>query len=148
MTQQPNWKFIGHIGDVDPITYGGGFVYTDATGVYAPEMTWFEPAPDEQWHETESDTPLQEYRIMLEKEPQSEWWYSRLTDIASFTGLEVEELRAMSLSRNPLEVALLYSYLIHYFGAEEFDSYPMTLTENEAYVKYAEEMKHRNVSTS
>jgi hypothetical protein len=25
---QPIWECIGHIGDVDPIAYGGGFIYT------------------------------------------------------------------------------------------------------------------------
>lgn len=66
-TQQPEWKNVGHIGDVDPIAHGGGFVYVDTTGVYPPELTWFEPGSDEQWHKTEGKTPLQVYRTVLDR---------------------------------------------------------------------------------
>ena len=48
-TQQPRWKNVGHIGDVDPIAHGGGFVYEDSTGVYCPEMTYFETLDDGTW---------------------------------------------------------------------------------------------------
>ena len=65
-TNQPKWKCIGHIGDVDPIAYGGGFVYVDETGIYPPELTYFEPASDEDWKENEDKAKLQEYRIVLD----------------------------------------------------------------------------------
>lgn len=141
MTNQPQWQFVGGIGDVDPIAHGGGFVYIDGTGVYAPEMTWFEPGPDEEWDKIQGATKLQEYRILLENNPKAEWWYSKLSDITSFTGQTVEELQADAASADPIKRAFVYDSLIHYFGAEEFDSYPLTRTEDEAYAKYAEEMK-------
>lgn len=139
-TKQPVWKYAGHLGDVDPIAYGGGFVYTDETGVYGPEMVWFEPGTDEQWHETEGETPLQVFRVLLER-PESEWWFEKLEEIASYTGLPTEELILTAKSDNPVRRALIYSDLISYFGAEEFDSYPVTMTEDEAYERYAAEMK-------
>ncbi len=140
-TKQPVWKYAGFVGDVDPIAYGGGFIYTDETGVYGPEMTWFEPGTDEQWHETESDTPLQVFRVLLETKPEAEWWFDKLEEIAGFTGQTAEELRLAAKSDNLVERANLYSDLIHYYGVEEFDSYPSTMTEDEAYARYAEEMK-------
>ena len=140
MTNQPTWKCIGHVGDVDPIAHGGGFVYVDETGVYGPEMTWFEPAPDEQWRETEGGTPVQEYRVLLERGVE-EWWYGKLDSLADSTGVPVEEYRRIAQSGEPLKLAQLYYDLIHYHGAHEFDSYPVTRTEEEAYAKYADEMK-------
>lgn len=140
VTNQPIWKFAGHIGDIDPIAYGGGFIYTDETNVYCPEMTWFEPASDEEWHKTEGQTPVQVYRVLLEKDSEMEWWYSRLSEIASYAGQAVQELQRIAHSSNPVELASLYSSLIGYFGIANFDEYPTAITEDEAYRKYAGEM--------
>lgn len=46
MTNQPQWKLVAQLGDVDPISYGGYFIYEDETGVYAPEAEHLE-SPDE-----------------------------------------------------------------------------------------------------
>lgn len=137
---QPSWKCIGHIGDCDPIAHGGGFVYIDETGVYGPEMTWFEPLDDGTWERLEGRTPCQEYRILLENDPENEWWYDDLASIASFTGRTVEECQADAKSDNLLHRAWLYDSLCHYHGAENFDAYPLTLTEDEMYVRYTDEM--------
>ena len=141
---QPIWKHEPSvwIGDRDPIAYGGGFAYTDETGVYAPEIVWFEPAPDEERHKTEGNTPVQVYRFIIEREPQTEWWYGRLADVASFTGRPLEELQADAKGTLQAQAGL-YSDLIHYYSAEEFDSYPVTMTEDEAYTRYAAEMDAR-----
>jgi hypothetical protein len=71
MTNQPIWKFAGRIGDNDPISYGGGFVYEDETGVYPPELVYIEPASDEDWKrfsdaDNEDALPLTVYRIVLD----------------------------------------------------------------------------------
>lgn len=42
MTQQPKWKYVGNLGDRDPINHGGLFVFVDETGVYAPEAELLE----------------------------------------------------------------------------------------------------------
>jgi hypothetical protein len=34
---QPQWKLIANLGDVNPLDYGGFFVYRDETGVYEEE---------------------------------------------------------------------------------------------------------------
>lgn len=140
MTNQPKWKHIGSIGDIDPIAYGGGFIYQDQTGIYPPELTYFEPAPDEDWHKTRGNTPLQVYRIILENNPQNEFWYSKLSDVARTVGQPLEDLQRMA-GGTPLERAYVYECLIHYFGANEFDSCPIQTTEGKAYFRYWREMK-------
>jgi hypothetical protein len=137
---QPKWKPIGHIGDVDPIAHGGGFVYEDQTGVYAPEMAWFEPSPDEQWHRLQGNTPLSVYRILIERDPASEWWYERLDEVARFCGRSIEDAQRLA-NGNIIERAFLYDALIHYFGTENFDSYPTQTTEGKAYFRYWREMR-------
>ena len=67
MTRQPEFEYAGHVGDVDPIAYGGGFVYVDRRGIYPPEMTWFDPSDDDLWHKLEEKTPVTVSRIVLER---------------------------------------------------------------------------------
>jgi hypothetical protein len=140
VSQQPEWKCVGHIGDRDPIAHGGGFVYEDTTGVYDPEITWFEPAPDEDWHKTEGKTPVEVYRFIIERIPEREWWYDKLDDVARSCGRTAEDY-IVEASGTVMERAMLYMDLIGYFGAFEFCQYPITMTEDEAYERYAEEMK-------
>lgn len=169
-TNQPIWKFAGHIGDVDPIAFGGAFVYTDETGAYGPEMTWFEPASDDEWHKTEGKTPLSVYRIVLDPPrfktlteagkrqmvrtaelPVSErgitwhwyneWFVSKLPNVASSCGVTVMALLRGFFSKDAVQRAWAYESVISNFGVEEFDQSPVTMTEDEAYAKYAEEMK-------
>jgi hypothetical protein len=176
MTQQPSWKCIGHVGDCDPIAHGGGFIYIDTTGVYGPEMTWFEPAPDDDWHKTEGATPLQVYRLMLEpprfktfkkyigadgreyvnyqralmNDPAQrdvswywakEWWVKSLPDVASSCGQSQLRYLRDVVSKDPMRRAHVYVDMIGYHGPDNFDSYPVTMTEDEAYAQYASEMK-------
>jgi hypothetical protein len=140
-TKQPKWKIVGHVGDVDPISYGGGFVFVDETGIYSPELAWFEPATDEEWHEKDGESKLEYSRILLEKDSTIEWWYPRLNELTSFLGVSLVDLQIAAMSANPVTLAQLYSDLIAYFGVEEFDSYPVTLTEKEANEKFAAELR-------
>ena len=138
-TKQPVWECVGHIGDVDCITYGGGFVYEDTTGVYPPEVAYFEPASDAEWHSKDDLAVCTVYRFILERDSTREWWYESLPQIASFTGIPLAELQSIARGDNVLALANLYSDLISYHGAIEFDSYPVQITEREARAKYAGE---------
>lgn len=167
MTNRPEWKHISCIGDRDPIAYGGGFVYQDTTGVYPPEMTWFEPAPDADWDKTKGATPLHVYRIVLDPPrfkaaiggryergkaniPSErgvswvwcpEWFVSHIQDVAESAGTTKFALLRMLFSKDPRERAMVYQTIIGHFGPFEFDQYPIEMTEDEAYTQYAEEMK-------
>lgn len=171
MTEQPKWKCVGHIGDVDPIAFGGGFVYIDETGVYPPELAYFDPASDEQWHKTEGKTPVEIYRLTLDPprfktltdkgkyagifsskglrarergdtwEWYNEWFVDHLDSVAASCGITKFQLLRMLFSKDAMERAHAYGDLIGCLGAHEFDQYPLTMTEDEAYLHYAEEMK-------
>ena len=160
MTRQPEWKFAGHIGDVDPIAYGGGFVYSDVSGnFYPPEMSWFEPSDDNLWHNLEEKTPVTVYRLVLDRGvfwtrgsyherwgkynryQYKEWWFRDLPALSRSTGIDETELWKAAMFGDTMERAWLYYSLIGYFGPHEFDSYPIVSTEGECYERYAEEMK-------
>jgi hypothetical protein len=140
-TKQPVWKLTGHIGDRDVISYGGGFIYEDTTGVYPPEVAYFEPASNADWRKKDSDAICTIYRFCLERDGTKEWWFKSLDKISSFTGESLESLEHVARVGRLLEVALLYSDLVSYFGAFEFDSYPLQLKEKDARAKYAAELK-------
>jgi hypothetical protein len=139
-TQQPQWQIVAHIGDVDPIAHGGAFVYEDKTGAYVPEMSWFQPGTDREWSELGGATPLKIYRILLEKDSTCEWWFKDLERIARYTGIPYTRLIILAFG-STREKAELYEHLLRFFGPYEFDSDPITMTEDEAYTKYAEEME-------
>lgn len=140
-TKQPKWKAIGHVGDIDPISYGGGFVYEDSTGVYCPEIAYFEPATDETWHKLEGNSPVSVYRILIERDPTREWWYEKLADVATYCGQPLETMQALA-GGTTMERAYVYESLIHYFGAEEFDYYPTQTIEGKANFRYWRELKN------
>ncbi len=162
---QPEWQYVCTIGDRDPIAFGGGFVYKDLTGVYAPELVYFEPGSDEDWHKTEGETPLQAYRLCLDP-PRfktlihgnyksdftpaergkswnwyNEWFVSDLPSIASSAGTTACTLLRRLFSKEPRRRAWAYYDIIGHRGAYQFDQYPVTMTEDEAYARYDSEMK-------
>jgi hypothetical protein len=143
---QPKWKIIGGVGDINPLDFDGGFVYIDETGIYDPEIVYFEPASDEQWEKfsnegKEDELPVLVYRVIIENDSSKEWWYKDLDEIQSYAGWSKESLKQVIKERNPLHMAALYMDLIRYYGAEEFDSYPIKMTVKEAEEKYKDEFK-------
>jgi hypothetical protein len=168
--RQPIWKCVGHIGDIDPIAHGGGFVYADDADIYPPEMTYFEPASDENWERYGRNAQVTVYRLVLdpprfktltekgkglyfssEELPASErndtwYWYNEwyvkdLPGIAESVGSSTFSLLRGLMSKNPLHRAFVYGELIGHFGPHEFDSYPLQMTEKEAYKRYANELR-------
>lgn len=128
-TQQPNWKLVANLGDVNVAEYGGFLVYVDTTGVYAPEVEMYEAKDDE--------TGGMMSRFILERNPAGEWWFDKLQDVANSCGQEVAEYKSDLASGDPIKVASVYRDVVAYFGAYEFDQYPVTLTEKEAQKRYA-----------
>lgn len=55
---QPDWKFFDNLGDASPIDHGGLFVFTDATGVYAPEVEVLESVGGDDEDEFNDDGEL------------------------------------------------------------------------------------------
>jgi hypothetical protein len=117
-TNQPLWRRIANLGDVNPVEYGGFFVYIDRRGVYQPEVELLEAM------EEYGGKGWETYRAIIEKNPEQEWWYSKLDDVARSCGQDADEYRATLAGDDVIAKARVYQDMIGYFGAHEFDSYP------------------------
>lgn len=145
---QPNWKLIANLGDVNPIEYGGYFVYEDTTGVYAPEGELL------QYNDDRNEWTI--YRFPLDKctltnsvlsdnkfHPEYPAWFARKLDnvgdyIMSATG---DQMRQWLCGDNLCERAMAYEAIGSYHGFENLDSYPLTFTERaEVEARYKDEV--------
>lgn len=54
MSEQPVWKYVGTVGDSNPVEYGGGVVMVDETGVYEPELEVYFPIWEEKFRDAET----------------------------------------------------------------------------------------------
>jgi len=133
-TQQPKWKEVGHIGDVNWPEYGGGPVMIDETGVYPPELEYVEPPPDE----LSFDSPKarwEVYRVPLE--PNQPWGDREdLEAVARTSGQDPDELADAFASDDPMERAYAYETWAGHFGWYELDQYPLRLTCPEVEKRY------------
>lgn len=133
MTIQPRWRMVANLGDVNPVDYGGYFVYVDQTGVYPPELEVLEsPNSDD------DGTGWTLYRLILEPHTYVDgvlsdnpfhpgfpvWYADKLESVAQTIGSTSLSLINDLTSDNPLHKARAYIDLISYFGAFEFDQYP------------------------
>ena len=68
MTNQPKWRCVANLGDVNPVDHGGLFVFVDETGVYAPEMVLVEPPNPYDYDDGElsANAKWLTYRVVLE----------------------------------------------------------------------------------
>ena len=151
MTNQPVWKLIANLGDVNPLDYGGLFVYVDETGVYPPEMERVEPLDDTSAVES---TAWETHRAVLENlktvevdgrtliiparydatwphpiESYDEWFNRDLGQVAESIGADVTELRAFLCSDTPTTRAVAWRAIADYHGWENLDSYPNRYTD-------------------
>ena len=150
-TKQPKWELVANLGDVNVAQYGGFLVYRDTTGVYPPEVEIYEPDDDE--------TGGTGYRFVLEPprfqtcshegkvcpgypnacpSPRlfEEWFLKKLPEVADMVGGNAAELLADLESTDPVRRARGYQDLVAYHGIDEFDQYPVRLTEAEAKERY------------
>lgn len=63
VTQQPDWEFIANLGDMNPLEYGGYFIYKDKTGVYPERADVILPPSEHMTGETLNEI----YRIEIER---------------------------------------------------------------------------------
>lgn len=126
---QPHWKLYKPLGDI-------GNIYTDTTGVYAPEA--------EIWQEYDSDgkTRFQVYRFSLDKlfvkkgkivneHGHEEWFSDRLSDVASSAGTTVARLAKALAGRDIGKRFSAYYDIGGHYGFDNLDSYPLDLSELE-----------------
>lgn len=137
---QPVWKFLANIGDVNPVDYGGKFVYKDETGVYPPEMAVLE-VPEE----GESQIYC-EFRFILDKctyvngvlsdnqfHPEHPAWFADdIEAIEDCIGQDRGSVIAGLCSDDTLARAFAYDAIASYFGYHEFDHYPLEMSRRDA----------------
>jgi hypothetical protein len=148
-TQQPDWELVGTIGDVDPLGYGGGFVFRDKTGVYPPEIEYVEPIGD--GGSRDDVQSVTAYRVVLEPHTYIDgvlsdnpfhpaypvWYADDLDSMCKTCDCDRDELIDKFCSDDPMERAMAYENVASYWGWHELDHYPLTLTPAEAEERYA-----------
>lgn len=149
MTNQPRWKLIVNLGDVNPIEYGGYFIFKDTTGVYPEEAIFLDSTPDDKsgaWIEycftldryklVEVDldeTTKKSYLVPFNYNKEwtqpisayEAWFVNDLDSIASSVGSTREMLIEMLCSADAINRALAYRDIGAYFGFENLDSSPL-----------------------
>lgn len=150
---QPDWKLIANLGDVNPIDYGGYFVYRDRTGVYTEEAELLIADCDD------SPDSWTVYRFPLDRctltdgvlsdngyHPEYPAWFADSLDgVASMIGQDPAELRSDLCSADPLVRARAYQAIGEYHGFENLDSYPLTFTSrSEVKQRYAKDTEKGN----
>ena len=145
-TQQPEWELVGTIGDVNPVDYGGGFVFRDKTVVYEPEVEYIEPNGDE------PEDGVTVYRVSMEKHTFIDgilsdnpyhpgifvWYADKLASVCKTCDCHLDELIAALCGDDPSSKAWAYETMAICWGWGEFDHYPLTLTAEEAEKRYGE----------
>ena len=135
---QPVWKLVANLGDVNPLDYGGYFVYVDETGVYQPEAELLR----------EYDESYTVHRFRLEQctltdgilsdnsfHPSHPAWFAdSLVSIKVYGG--TEDLIPLLCSADPIQRAIAYQAIGDYHGFENLDSYTITLTRKEVKKRY------------
>lgn len=147
---QPNWKIIGQVGDINPVGYGGGWVLVDTTGVYDPELEYYEPDLECAYRFSLEQQAVSPSGFLLSARTygnqaalpcpidQYESWFSEnLDQVASTIDLPVDELIKLLCSDDPMDLAAGYQALVMFYGWEEFDGYPLELTQDEAEARYS-----------
>ncbi len=171
-TKQPCYVFVANLGDCDPLNHGGLFVYTDSTGVYDPCAVLLElrnpdrePSKRNPWTVRRFDLPACTYDEATDTlsanrfHPLHAEWFAHntaeraarpqdgkgLEEIASFIGMEKEDLIALFLSSDPCERAHAWRAVGDFHGFDNLDEYPETYSRKDLYRLYRKECFPRSV---
>jgi hypothetical protein len=116
------YRIIGRLGDVDPIEYGGGAVFTDGKNRW---LEYTHGREELSWDDL-SVEKLEVYQVDIDDDVLDWHDWVKLKDLASYTGLDEEEL--LEYSKGTLnERAQLLSDIASYYGWYELDQYPLRL---------------------
>ena len=133
MTNQPDWKCVAQLGDVNPIDHGGYWVFVDRTGVYPPEAEHLESPDDDNgtWiaHSFILDRCTFKDGILSDNQSHPEhpaWFAHDLQGNANSLGVTLQEMIRKLCSDSPVDRAMVYREIGLYHGFENLDSYPLT----------------------
>ena len=149
-TKQPVWKLIAKLGDVNPIDYGGAFVYEDATGVYDPEVELIATEEDcERWtvYRFSIDPCTFINGILSDNKFHPELtalFADSLEAVAETYGRAASDIIHSLTSGTLQDRAQAWLNIGNYHGMENLDSYPLTFTDRaEVEARYASETANR-----
>ncbi len=165
-TNQPVWQLIANLGDANPLSHGGFFVYVDRTGVYDPECAQLTPIDDDQGNDsgkwelrrfslprcTFSNGILSDNRF----HPESAAWFASndtarpqdttsLAKLASYSGLSEAQLIALFTSENVGDRAQAWLMVGNFHGFDNLDSYPQILSRKDVFNRFRKECFPRAV---
>jgi len=157
-TEKRGPEIIANLGDEDFITFGGLLIVGPEND---PEGWYVENDMDYNTDiESEYEATWMLYRFGIEKFKEvdgyivpdayeedwphplpdyNQWFAKDILSIASFIGMEPEELVGMITSDDPVERGLFYEALIHYWGPDNVDSYPLQLNYKEIHEMLGDE---------
>lgn len=118
---------VSNIGDVNPIEYGGGYVFKTEHGPVIEYTHGLEGAQNVD-EDDEDATELELYRVPVDKPLDNSWvnWNS----VARTIGSTAAELKRMA-RQNLTAKAAVYEAVAAHYGWHELDHYPLTLTVGE-----------------
>jgi hypothetical protein len=165
MIQQPLWKKIGTLGDINPVDYGGGTVFQDTTGVYPAELEYVVVTEEKEGEPVKWNV----YRAVLDRlryrdgylynaavedgwgkhswsDPTKEfypsnydeWFSPDLGALASFCGCHRKALINFFCSESEQNRAFAYSIVADYWGWDNLDSYPLQFTDRKELESFLE----------
>jgi hypothetical protein len=146
-TKQPDWKFVANLGDAHPLTDGGLFVYTDETGVYAPECVKLNRNDNGTFEirrfilenctlTGESETSFGVLSANQFHPDKPVWFADKLERVADSIGLCRGDFTCFFLSDNPCTRAIAWQAVGDYFGWDNLDECPLTLTREECVAEF------------
>lgn len=138
-------KLLANLGDASPISYGGFFVFELSDGSFEIEVLEEpedgEDDPGARWtvRQFSPDRCTHENGILSDNKfhPKLEAWFAPLGPVAASIDVTESEMIANLCSEDPVARAWAYQALYLYHGGDNFDSYPLLLTQKEVEERYA-----------
>lgn len=132
-------RVVGSIGDVNPIEYGGGFVFKGEHGYYV------EYTPGEDGSE---GTKLEVYGAFVPADVLTEYDWVDWKAVASSSGETLKELRAAATGKKALGRVYAMEMIAGHYGWNTLDDSPLTMTPRELGVRWRKALAQKNpVST-
>ena len=127
---------VERVGDVDPLTYGGGVVFAEGDGGYLLEYT-YGAEDDEDYDEDDESHEHTVYQVDLGKNvadfvAYNDW--ADLDDVAASAGSSKEEM--LSNAKTVSGRARLAQDIAGHYGWDNFDNYPVEFTSRELVARW------------
>lgn len=123
-------QILGRIGDSNPVEHGGGIIRDCGHG---PELLYFQP-----WG---CDDKVSVYSFPIEEDAISDLDWANFEDVASFMGIEKEEIEQAGKSENIVTRACVYESVGMYYGFDNLDSYPQTFDIEDAELIFEDDLE-------